>query len=267
MASIIQIKRSTTTAAPTDGSLAAGELAFSGLPASNSLFVGDVSGNPIRVAGTKYLWLHQANTTQPGALTANAVILTNGNSFITNLKSNALTVGTDGETLSVTNISSFANSTQLGGSAGGSNAELLTSYAVKTYVDLNAPLLTNTHVAFGSNNFSNGGSASFTFDSANTVLSVGNSTVNTTISGTAVATNGTLGVTNTATFSNTVAVTGNATFSNTVAVTGAATFSNTLGVTGAATLSNTIAVTGAANLASTLGVVGAVALSSTLGVT
>ena len=88
MASIIQIKRSTTTAAPTDGSLAAGELAFSGLPASNSLFVGDVSGNPIRVAGTKYLWLHQANTTQPGALTANAVILTNGNSFITNLKSN-----------------------------------------------------------------------------------------------------------------------------------------------------------------------------------
>lgn len=74
-------------------------------------------------------------------------------------------------------------------------------------------------------------------------FNVGNSTVNTFITSTAIETDGTL------------------------TVLGATSLANTLGVTGATTLSNTLGVTGAANIASTLGVIGAVALSNTLSVT
>lgn len=74
-------------------------------------------------------------------------------------------------------------------------------------------------------------------------FNVGNSTVNTFITSTAIETDGTL------------------------TVLGATSLANTLGVTGATTLSNTLGVTGAANIASTLGVIGAVSLSNTLSVT
>lgn len=73
-------------------------------------------------------------------------------------------------------------------------------------------------------------------------FTVGNSSVNTYITSTAINTDGTLDVLRAATLSNTIAVTGNATFSNTIAVTGAATLSNTLGVTGVATFSSNVAV-------------------------
>jgi len=72
MANLIQIKRSTTNAAPAAGGLRTGELAYSLLNSSNSLFVGDTSNNAIRVGGGNYLWLHQSNTSVPGTLTANA---------------------------------------------------------------------------------------------------------------------------------------------------------------------------------------------------
>ena len=124
MANLIQVKRSTTNATP--ASLSAGELAYSFLNTSNSLFVGNTSaGGPIRIGGGNYIYLHQSNTSQPGALTANAVVIVNGNSFVTAWKTNALTVGVDGATVSISNISTFANSTQLGTSAGGANTELV----------------------------------------------------------------------------------------------------------------------------------------------
>ena len=196
MANLIQIKRSTTNTSP--AALTAGELAYSYANSSNSLFVGNTSvGGPIRIAGGNYVFLHQANTAAPGALTANAAVIVNGNSFITNWKTNSLTVGVDGETVAISNISTFANSTQLGLSANGANTELVTSWAVKTYIDGNAPRLPNTYVAFGANSVANGGSSGFTFDSTNLILSIGNTTVNTQISQTAITTTATIAAGNT----------------------------------------------------------------------
>jgi hypothetical protein len=194
MANLIQIKRSTTNTSP--AALTAGELAYSYANSSNSLFVGNTAlGGPIRIAGGNYVFLHQANTA--GALTANAVVIVNGNSFITNWKTNSLTIGVDGETVAISNISTFANSTQLGLSANGANTELVTSWAVKTYIDGNAPRLPNTFVAFGANSVANGGSSGFTFDSTNLILSIGNTTVNTQISQTAITTTATIASGNT----------------------------------------------------------------------
>ena len=186
MANLIQVKRSTTNAAP--ASLTAGELAYSFLNTSNSLFVGNTSaGGPIRIAGGNYIYLHQSNTATPGALTANAVVIVNGNSFVSAWKTNSLTVGVDGETTAITNISSFANTTQLGGSATGANTELVTSWAVKTFIDNNAARLPNTYVAFGANSVANGGSAEFTFDTTSSTLAIGNSSVNTTVNSSTVS--------------------------------------------------------------------------------
>ena len=196
MANLIQVKRSTINATP--ASLSAGELAYSFLNTSNSLFVGNTSaGGPIRIGGGNYTWLHQANTSTPGALTANAVVIVNGNSFVTGWKTNALTVGVDGETVSITNVSTYANTTQLGGSAGGANTELVSSWAIKTYIDGNAARLPNTYVAFGANSVANGGSAAFTFDSTTNILSIGNTSVNTQVSQTAITTTATLAAGNT----------------------------------------------------------------------
>lgn len=175
MANKIQIKRSYSTAAPVDGSLDAGELAYSFLSSSNSLFIGAIEGS-IRIAGTKYTWLHQSNTVSPGALTANAVVITNGNSYVTEWKTNKLVVGADGTTVNVSTISTSANSTQLGGSAGGSNTELVTSYAVKTYIDGKTAALGgavgNTQVVY-SNGSSFVGSNAFAYDIATNTVSVG----------------------------------------------------------------------------------------------
>lgn len=186
MANLIQVKRSTTNAAP--ASLNAGELAYSFLNTSNSLFVGNTTtGGPIRIGGGNYIYLHQSNTATPGALTANAVVIVNGNSFVSGWKTNSLTVGVDGETTAITNISSFANTTQLGGSANGANTELVTSWAVKTFIDNNAARLPNTYVAFGANSVANGGSEAFTFDSTSNTLAIGNSSVNTTVNSSTVS--------------------------------------------------------------------------------
>jgi len=87
-------------------------------------------------------------------------------------------------------------------------------------------------------------------------FNVGNSTVNTFITSTAVETDGTLTVLGASSLGNTLSVTGNTTLSNTIAVTGNATLSNTLSVTGAATLANTLGVTGATTLSNTLSVTG-----------
>ena len=190
MANLIQIKRSDSTAAPT--SLNPGELAYSFLNTSNSLFIGNTSaGGVIRIGGGKYTWLHQANTSQPGALTANAVVITNGNSYVTEWRTNKLVVGADGTTVNVTSISTSANSSQLGESAGGSNTELVSSYAIKTYVDFKSSaasiVATNTQILYGNNN-TYGQSSDFAFDYTTKQLTIGNTTVNTVISQTAITT-------------------------------------------------------------------------------
>ena len=174
MSNLIQIKRSDETAVPL--SLAEGELAYSFN--SNSLFIGGTTSDVLRIGGGNYLWLHQSNTTAPGALTANAVVVTNGNSYVTEWRTNKLVVGADGTSTNVTSISLFANSTQLGASAGGSNTELVSSWAVKTYVDTRVGVVGATQVAFGN---SSGGLTSdsfFTYDALTEVVAVGSILLN-----------------------------------------------------------------------------------------
>ena len=271
MANLIQIKRSTGTDAPAAGGLVTGELAYSLLASSNSLFVGDGSNNALRIGGGKYLWLHQANVTAPGALTANAVVIVNGNSFTTSWKTNSLTVGADGETVAISNISTAANTTQLGGSAGGANTELASTWAVKTYVDGKVaaaiPVLTSTFVGFGNSSNYLGGSAGFTFDSttnavfiANTLaiganvnistssISVGNSTINTAISASGVDTDGTLAVLGATTLSNTASIagtlgTGNTTVTGFINASSYGTFNGTVNATALNIGSNVVVTT------------------------
>lgn len=180
MANLIQIKRSAATDAPSAGGLVTGELAYSLLNTSNSLFVGDGSNNAIRIAGGKYLWLHQANVSQPGALTANAVVIVNGNGYVTEWKTNKLIVGADGQAVNVDTISISANSTQLGNSAGGSNTELASTWAIKTYVDGKtasvAGVISNTQIAF-SNSGVLTGSAGLTYDYVANTLGIANTTI------------------------------------------------------------------------------------------
>lgn len=93
-------------------------------------------------------------------------------------------------------------------------------------------------------------------------INVGNSTVNTFITSTAIETDGTLTVTGATSLANTLAVIGNATFSNTLAVTGAANLASTLGIVGAVALSNTFTVTGNVTFSNTLGVTGLASLGA-----
>ena len=136
---MLQVKRSATTAIP--ASLSNGELAYSGNGTSNSLFIGHPDGSTgvIRIAGGKYPYLHQASV---GTLTANAVVILDANGYTANVRSSGLFVSSsisspvaNATAALITSITPQANGTQLGAAAGGSNTELVTSYAVKTYVD------------------------------------------------------------------------------------------------------------------------------------
>ena len=136
---VLQVKRSATTAIP--GSLSNGELAYSGNGVSNSLFIGHPDGSTgvIRIAGGKYPYLHQASV---GTVTANAVVILDANGYTANVRSSGLFVSSsiaspvaNATAALITSITPQANSTQLGAAAGGSNTELVTSYAIKTYVD------------------------------------------------------------------------------------------------------------------------------------
>lgn len=127
---IFQIRRSSTTATP--GSLANGELAYSGNSTSNSLFVG-MPGNSntvTRIAGGKYVWLHQSNTSAPGTLTSNAVVITDGNSFVSETRTSNLVIGATGNTQDY--ITSITLDPTL---ASASNNQLAPAWIVKKYVD------------------------------------------------------------------------------------------------------------------------------------
>jgi len=129
--------------------------------------------------------------------------------------------------------------------------------------------LTNTTSIFANNLLTETANASSSMNVGTIVrlipgrITVGDGTINTFITNTAIETDGTLSVTGAAALSNTLSVTGNATFSNTVSITGkltggeiSATSFTTLPVTGAATLANTLSVTGAATFSNTVGVTG-----------
>jgi hypothetical protein len=181
---VLQIKRSATTAIP--ASLSVGELAYSGNGTSNSLFIGHPDGSTgvIRIAGGKYPYLHQ---TSVGALTANAVVVVDANAFISNVYSSGLfisasiaTPAANSTAALITNITPQANSTQLGASVGGSNTELVTSYAIKTYVDGKvAAASLNTAVAYTFTNVENFASNVMIVGNTSSVLSIGNTATNT----------------------------------------------------------------------------------------
>lgn len=284
---VIQIKRSQTTAAPP--SLAEGELAYSGNGISNSLFIGlpDGANTVTRIAGGKYGFLHNANTgnttvnvIEGGILTANAVLITDANSSVNELRTAKLIINTSGNTENdVTSISVFANTTQLGANAGGSNTELVTSNAIKTYVDGQTAALggavSNTQVVF-SNSGVFTGSAGFTFDTtsntvfvANTIdvgtavtvntsaFFVGNSTVNTVITSSSIDVDGTLAA-------------GNTTIDGFANVTSTLAAGNTT-ITGFANISSTLAagnttITGFANVSGNADISGNVVIQTDLNV-
>lgn len=184
MANLIQIKRSTTNTAPAVGALVVGELAYSFLNTSNSLFVGDTSNNALRIAGGAYQWLHQANTGTPGALTANAVVILNGNGYTTETRTNKLILGADGTTINVASINATSNSTVLGAS---SNTELATSYAIQYYVEQKtasiAGAIGDTQVVFSDGGVLSG-NAGFTYNKTNnTISATGNVVVGKDING------------------------------------------------------------------------------------
>jgi hypothetical protein len=188
---IVQVRRSNTSASP-GTILAAGELAYSYNTVTQALYMGSNAGvgsSPILIAGQKYNWLQQANTGTPGAQTANATVITDGNSFVYNVFSQGLILGSSvsgpagNATMAfVSSISNTGNSTQIGANAsgGGIGTELATTAAISAYVlaktsgssvsGSNTQIQFNNSAAFGSD-------ANFTFDNVTDILHIGNSTV------------------------------------------------------------------------------------------
>lgn len=196
MASLIQIKRSITTATPT--SLANGELAYSGNTASDSLFIGNPNGLAVtRIGGKKFGHVYDA---APGTLTANATIITDANSLIDTLKVGTASVNSviNATTVSTSNVV-ISGSLKANGGIGTSGQVLYSNGSVSYWADLPASSGTvggsNTQIQFNdSNGF--GGSSGLTFNkttnnfSVSNTISVGGTTLNsTTYAGTSNNTN------------------------------------------------------------------------------
>jgi hypothetical protein len=199
---LIQIKRSNTSPTPAN-TLNGGELGYS--YNSNALFIGaqtGISAASFKIGGYKYNYVDQATQ---GTLTANAVILVDANAFISNTFTSGLFIAgsiaspaANTTAALITSISPQGTTTQLGASAGGSNTELVTSYAIKTYVDgqivahgVNTAVqytFTNTEI-FNANVVVGGGSTS-------TLVVGNNSTSNVTVNATTVYVTGGAGVGN-----------------------------------------------------------------------
>ena len=116
--SVIQIKRSTSTATPT--SLVAGEIAYSFN--SNSFFIGDPqnSNSALRIGGGDFTYIYDVT---PGTLAGTKAIVTNSSSFVDDLKTASITIGSNSAT-------SIANTV-----GAGSGVALATTAAVKAYAD------------------------------------------------------------------------------------------------------------------------------------
>ena len=121
---IIQIKRSTTTALPAN--LQPGELAYT----SNGevLYIGSAVGvdvaNVVAIAGKRF----------PGVLTANQALVANSSSWIDSIQAAKLIIGTVGETA---NITAFTTDGTFAG-ANVSNSTIASTWAIKDYVDNNS---------------------------------------------------------------------------------------------------------------------------------
>ena len=176
---LIQIRRSNTSSTPTT-ILAGGELAFS--YNSNNLFIGAQSGvgsAAVKIAGAKYGYLD--NFTTPGTLYANATIITDSNSFISNTFTSGLAI--QGSSTSVpiiiTSISNSYSAGQLGSiTSGGSGTELVTSYAVQHYIDAVAiaattPAGSNQQFQYNDSGVI-AGTSNFTYDNTTGTITVGN---------------------------------------------------------------------------------------------
>lgn len=147
---LIQIRRSNTSSTP-GTTLLAGELAYS--YAGNTLFVGAQTGvgtAATKVAGAKFGYVDNSTA---GVLTANAVTITDANAFISNTFTVGLFIAPSIATPSanstaalITSISPAYITNQLGATATGSNTELATTWAIKSYVD-NKTASASTNVA------------------------------------------------------------------------------------------------------------------------
>ncbi len=122
----IQIKRSATTIYPTG--LAAGELAYSFAPSGNTLYIGDLNlpGSAIPIGGGNYYYI--SNVT-PGILTPLQVMVPNTSGYMNQIKVDQLVI----DNVAIDNVNTFSNSTVLGLA---SNNELVSSWAIKNYIDL-----------------------------------------------------------------------------------------------------------------------------------
>ena len=255
MSSTIKIKRSVTTATP--ATLEQGELAYSANAASDSMFIGyPGTGNVTRIAGGKYVFLHQSNTSAPGTTVANSVIITNGNNFVTALNANKIIVGSDNATANISSYSTFSNTTQLGNTAGGSNTELVSSWAIKNYVDTAVSTeldqLNDVTISGVANN------DLLVYDAA------AGQWENHTLSGTAneveinrTSHDITIGL------PDNVTVTANLTVQQSLAVTNTAQFSNAVTIDGQTNHNYNVNITGVANVSSTLNVGANVNLTTT----
>ena len=116
--SVIQIKRSTTTATPT--TLVAGEIAYSFN--SNSFFIGDPqnSNSALRIGGGDFTYIYDVT---PGTLAGNKAIVTNSSSFVDDFKTASITIGSNTAT-------SIANTI-----GAGSGEALATTAAVKALIN------------------------------------------------------------------------------------------------------------------------------------
>jgi hypothetical protein len=201
---LIQVRRSNTSATP-GTTLYSGELAYS--YSGNNLFIGAQTGvgtAATKIAGAKFGFVDNSTA---GSLTANAAVIVDSNAFISNTYTAGLFVApsiaspvANATAALITSITPQANTTQLGASAGGSNTELVTSYAIKTYVDgkvgsgfSNGTAYTwastqtfNANVVLSGNATSQliVGTAADGVDVTSTTISIGNSTVNTTVNAT-----------------------------------------------------------------------------------
>ena len=249
MASIIRIKRSSSSTAPT--TLGNGELAYSAGSGSQAnggerLYIGfgteTAGGAPQFVIGGKYFTdlLDHVH----GTLTANSALIADSSSKLNNLKVDNLDLNdntvsstdTNGNIIldpNGTGLVSVTKAANIGGTLAVTGATTLSSTLGVTGATTLSSTLGVTGATTLSSTLAVTGDVSVNTNKFNVTAASGN---------TAIA--GTLGVTGATTLSSTLAVTGATTLSSTLGVTGATTLSSTLGVTGATTLSSTLAVTG-----------------------
>jgi hypothetical protein len=152
MANYIQIRRSNTSVSPAN-TLVSGELAYS--YAANVLYVGaqtGISGTGFRIGGAQYIYLDRAAV---GNLTANAAVIVDGNSFISNTYTSGLVISpsTSSPTLVINSVSDYNYSNTVLGALQGNN-ELVTANAIAHYVQtqvLSGGVYANGAPASGSN--------------------------------------------------------------------------------------------------------------------